>query len=126
MRFGRSPTAPVLPIAMIGISARPAGSSRIKLHRLPACEEGGRDVAYCDPERASPWLSICTASLGEFRGRPVELRQHRVVNVATERTLDPLGGCVDTVRKFGSNRVEPGAGANNPIAPNGRCLVHRG
>src|SRR5712691_10420514 len=64
MRFGRSPTARVLPIAMIGISARPAGSSRIKLHRLPACEEGGRDVAYCDPERASPWLSICTASHG--------------------------------------------------------------
>src|SRR5262249_61311732 len=36
-----SPTAPALPVAMIGSSARPAGCSQMKLHRLPARAEGG-------------------------------------------------------------------------------------
>src|ERR1700726_2313659 len=34
MKQGCPPTAPVLRIVMIGISARPAGSSRIRLHEL--------------------------------------------------------------------------------------------
>ena len=41
MKLGRPPMTPVLPITMIGISARPVGSSGIKLHRLPECAEGG-------------------------------------------------------------------------------------
>src|ERR1700688_460181 len=39
MKFGRPPTAPLPPIAMIGISARPTCSSRLKLHETAAVRE---------------------------------------------------------------------------------------
>jgi hypothetical protein len=39
-RNARPPTAPTLPL-IGGTTAGPAGSSQIKLHRLPVCPEGG-------------------------------------------------------------------------------------
>jgi hypothetical protein len=41
MKLGRPPTAPLLPIAMIGISARPVGSSPSMLHETVAVREAG-------------------------------------------------------------------------------------
>jgi hypothetical protein len=48
MKLGRPPTAPVLPLAMIGISARPAGSPQIKLQRLPVRAEGAKCLFLAD------------------------------------------------------------------------------
>jgi hypothetical protein len=42
MKLGRPPTAPVLPVAMIGISAHPDGSPQIKLHPLQVRMEGAK------------------------------------------------------------------------------------
>jgi hypothetical protein len=62
MKFGRSPTALVLPISMIGISARPFGRSRSKLHRLPERAEGGA-MSPRGTSRRAPMAEL-TSGLG--------------------------------------------------------------
>jgi len=55
MKLGRPPTATVLPIAMIGTSARPAGSSGKMLHQL--CELAEAATPTFLLQRMSPFVA---------------------------------------------------------------------
>src|ERR1700688_1175493 len=74
------PTAPMLPIAMIGIPARPAGSFEIKLYRLAADEKGGIKCLFL--ARTGPPAMSAVRSLPE--GKRTWLAQPRLVE------MDPM------------------------------------
>src|SRR6266550_5330077 len=130
MKLGRPPIAPVLPIAMIGISARPVGSSRIHYTTYTWVRKGASQLSGSRGVRGY-WWKVCVRGGAEYdlTNFGIDARHwknwnpgfrsglQRFCTVARVNlisyALDGIAACLGVLVDFGTSRG--GGGVTDPL-----------